>query len=185
LRRSVSSTRVLAILPPVVETSLTTSALSRDTFSVQAAGADSHLPRVGGGGRVTGARVWGCPHLSARNTHRTTDGVAHQTSLRSRRTMMTRANSRTREAGCLFILPVTDTLGHISTQASPHAGLIEPPRAMARDGRIPGSRSDHGGESRAECQAFARRRRGLCRALSDGVCVDRSGPGRHRAAPHE
>ena len=40
-------------------------------------------------------------------SHRITDGVAHQTSLRSRRTMMTRANSRAREAGRLFILPVT------------------------------------------------------------------------------
>src|SRR5688572_16265218 len=36
----------------VVETSLTTSAMSRHTMSVQAAGAGSHSPRVGGGGRV-------------------------------------------------------------------------------------------------------------------------------------
>src|SRR5439155_18019202 len=36
------------------------------------------------------------------------DGVAHQTSLRSRRTMMTRANSlHLREAGSLISLPVT------------------------------------------------------------------------------
>ena len=126
-----------------------------------------------------------CPHLSARKTHRTTHGVAHQTSLRSRRTMMTHTNSRTREAGRLFILPVTDALDHISTQASPHAGLTAPSRALARGGRTPGSRSDRGGKSRAECQASAPRRRGLSRVLSAGVCVDRSGPSRHRAAPHE
>src|SRR5262245_64371910 len=34
-------------------TSLTTSALSRDTLSVQAAGAGSQKPRVGGGGRTS------------------------------------------------------------------------------------------------------------------------------------
>ena len=47
LRRQRESTRVL-------ETSLTTSAVSRHTVSVQAAGAGSHKPRVGGGGRVAG-----------------------------------------------------------------------------------------------------------------------------------
>ena len=35
-----------------LETSLTTSAVSRHTISAQAAGADSHQPRVGGGGRA-------------------------------------------------------------------------------------------------------------------------------------
>jgi hypothetical protein len=37
----------------VAETSLTASAVSRDTMSDQAAGAGSHKPRVGGGGRVS------------------------------------------------------------------------------------------------------------------------------------
>ncbi len=55
---------------------------------------------------------------------------------------MTRANSRAREAGRLFILPVTDSLDHISTQASPHTGLTAPSRVLARDGRIPDSRFD-------------------------------------------
>ena len=38
-------------------------------------------------------------------------------------TMMTRANSRYREAGCPFILSVTDCLDHVSTQAIPQTGL--------------------------------------------------------------
>jgi hypothetical protein len=63
--------------------------------------------------------VCGCPPLNAQNSYRITDGVAHQTSLRSQGTMMTRADSREREAGRLFILPVT-ARDHISTQASPH-----------------------------------------------------------------
>jgi hypothetical protein len=51
-----------------LETSLTTSAVSRNTFSVQAAGAGSHKPRVGGGSRVAGGeRFPECPSLSARN----------------------------------------------------------------------------------------------------------------------
>jgi hypothetical protein len=50
------------------------------------------------------------------------DGVAHQTSLRSPRTMMTRANSlHLREAGSLISLPVThdhDTRKHPRTGAT-------------------------------------------------------------------
>ena len=41
----------------VLETSLTTSAVSRDTLAIQAAGAGSQKPRVGGGGRVSVSRV--------------------------------------------------------------------------------------------------------------------------------
>ena len=48
---------------------------------------------------------------------------------------MTRANSRAvREAGGLFILPVTALPDHISTQACPHTGLTAPSRVMALDG---------------------------------------------------
>jgi len=49
-----------------------------------------------------------------------------------RRTMMTRANFGAREAGRLFILPVTGSLDHMSTQASPHAGNHRPVADGAR-----------------------------------------------------
>jgi hypothetical protein len=69
-----------------VEASLTTSALSRDTFSVQAAGAGSHKPRVGGGGRVSvGQRCRMSTPQRSTICHRINNGVAHQTSLRSQR----------------------------------------------------------------------------------------------------
>src|SRR4029453_8272883 len=94
--------------PAVLETSLTTSAVSRDTFSDQAAGAGSLKPRVGGGGRVTdGQRFW------MSNTQRSKSFTASMTVLPTKHlfghngTMMPRANSRRREAGRLFILPVT------------------------------------------------------------------------------
>ena len=70
----------------VLETSLTTSALSRDTFSVQAAGAGSHKPRVGGGGRASvGQRCRVSTPQRSKIFHSINDGVAHQTSLRSQR----------------------------------------------------------------------------------------------------
>jgi hypothetical protein len=90
-------------------TSLTTSALSRDTISVQAAGAGSQKPRVGGGGRasIVGQRFPVVHASTLACVSHISDGVAHQTSLRSRRTMMIYANSLRWEAGRLFILPVT------------------------------------------------------------------------------
>jgi hypothetical protein len=95
--------------PSIVRgSSLTTSAESRHTASVQAAEAGSHEPKS------RRRRPWhDRPHAldvhaprSIRAPHH--DGVAHQTSLRSRWTMMTRANSlHMREAGSLISLPVT------------------------------------------------------------------------------
>src|SRR5262249_47953313 len=69
----------------VVETSLTTSALSRDTISVQAAGAGSQKLRAGGGGRgaIASARVVGVHASTLNNSYSIKDGGAHQTSLRS------------------------------------------------------------------------------------------------------
>jgi hypothetical protein len=129
-RQCDSAARVLEC-PTVLETSLTTSAVSRDTLSVQAAGAGSHQPRVGGGGRAATVSVSDVHASTLEISHHVDDGVAHHTSLRSRRTMMTRTNSRRREAGRLFILSVTDHLDHVSTQAIPHTGLH---RAAARAG---------------------------------------------------
>ena len=134
LHRAVLSARVLwnpHESSRVVETSLTTSAVSRDTFPVQAAGAGSHKPRVGGGGRNRRRCALSDVHTSTLETsHYIKNGVAHQTSLRSRRTMMTRANSRRREAGRLFILPVTSCgRPHL------HTGIpaYRPHRAVAGD----------------------------------------------------
>ena len=108
-----------------VETSLTTSAVSRDTLPVQAAGAGSHKPmsRRRQPWLVVVSRVE-CP-LSALNPSLHHNGVAHQTSLRSRTTMMMCANSlHVREAGSLTILPVTKSRTtsprrHPRIQASP------------------------------------------------------------------
>ena len=121
-------TRILFDFPHVVETSLTTSVVSRDTFSVQAAGAGSHKPRGGGGGRVTdGQRI----RMSA--PQRSKSLTASMTVLPTKHlfghngTMMTRANSRRREAGRLFILPVTIHGPHL------HTGIpaYRPHRAVA------------------------------------------------------
>ena len=88
--------------------SLTTSAVSRHTFSVQAAGAGSHKPKSRRRRPWHDRRISSMSTLCAQSVSLHHDGVAHQTSLRSRRTMMTRANSlRAREAGSLISLPVT------------------------------------------------------------------------------
>jgi hypothetical protein len=92
-----------ATLPRQVgsRTSLTTSAVSRDTLPVQAAVAGSHKPKS------RRRRPWHhrrmrnrrCPRSALNSVSPHHDGVAHQTSLRSRGTMMTRANSLQREGG--------------------------------------------------------------------------------------
>src|SRR5262249_28562919 len=82
-----------------LETSLTTSALSRDTVPAQAAGAGSQKPRVGGGGRVSSVRTSSCRPSTLAYFTNISDGVAYQTSLRSQRTMMIRANSRSTGGG--------------------------------------------------------------------------------------
>jgi hypothetical protein len=103
----------------MVGVSLTTSKLSRHTFSVQAAGAGSHKPRVGRGGRARSPRSHSVSTPSARSVSLHHDGVSALTSLRSRRTMMTRANSlHTREAGRPIDIAVTR--GPAPTRASPH-----------------------------------------------------------------
>jgi hypothetical protein len=67
------------------------------------------------------------------------DGVVHQTSLRSRRTMMTLTNSlQVREAGSLITFPVTDSQDQLPTQASPHES--DSPYGVGHAGRIPRSR---------------------------------------------
>jgi hypothetical protein len=79
----------------VLETSLTTSAMSRDTFSVQAAGAGSHKLRVGGGGRVPGARRFRMSTLQRSKSLTASLTVVPTKHLFGHNgTMMTRANSR-------------------------------------------------------------------------------------------
>src|SRR5216684_5421532 len=66
--------------------------------------------RAGGGGRgaITACVIVDVHARRSISVSLHHDGVAHQTSLRSRRTMMTRANSlHAREAGSLISLPVT------------------------------------------------------------------------------
>jgi hypothetical protein len=88
--------------------SLTTSAMSRHTSSVQAAGAGSHKPKSRRRRPWHDRRIASMFTLRAQSVSPHHDGVAHHTSLRSRRTMMTRANSlHVREAGSLISLPVT------------------------------------------------------------------------------
>lgn len=101
---------ILSISAPVMETSLTTSAVSRHTLSVQAAVAGSHKLRVGGGGRVCSAQTFSVLRMSTRNARnlRCITAVLPTKHLFGHTgTMMTRANSRRREAGRLFILPGT------------------------------------------------------------------------------
>src|SRR5262249_29639213 len=94
----------------VLETSLTTSAVSRDTFSVQA-GAGSHQLKVGGGGRAVSVQTlsaFRCPTPQRSKSFTASMTVGPTKHLFGHTgTMMTRANSRRREAGCLFILPGT------------------------------------------------------------------------------
>jgi hypothetical protein len=112
---------ILDLLRRIVGASLTTSAMSRHTFSVQAAGAGSHKQRAGGGGRGHDRRVPSVSTLSAQSVSPHHDGVLHQTSLRSRWTMMTRANSlHVREAGRPINVSVTRARGPAPTRASPH-----------------------------------------------------------------
>ena len=101
-----------------VEISLTTSAVSRHTLSVQAAVAGSHKLRVGGGGRVF--RLRRSPFSDVR-PQRSTSLRGSLTVLPTKHlfghtgTMTTRANSRCRQAGRLFILPVTIRGPHLHT----------------------------------------------------------------------
>ena len=142
-----------------LETSLTTSAKSRDTLPVQAAGAGSHQLRVGGGGRVSGgSSVFGCPPLNARNSLPHNNGVAHQTSLRSQRDHDDSCGLPSRrEAGRLFILPVTITRT-TSPHRHPRYRLTAPALVTMRDGRTRRSRSDRVREPTDECRACAPRR---------------------------
>src|SRR5687767_15091508 len=120
----------------VLETSLTTSAVSRHTLSAQAAGAGSHQLGVGGGGRVRASRAFqGCPRLNARMFHSLTNGVAHQTSLRSQRTMMTRANSRLTGGGSPIHFAGHRSSGPRLHAGIPATGITALPRVTMRDGR--------------------------------------------------
>ena len=96
-----------------LETSLTTSAKSsarsKRNPHVSRSGRRSRLSKAWEPAEAAVPRVAEraeCPVLNARD-HSHDDGVAHQTSLRSRRTMMICAISPGREAGSLFIGPVT------------------------------------------------------------------------------
>ena len=112
-----------------LETSLTTSAVSRDTFSVQAAGAGSHKPRVGGGGRVAGGER--CRMSTPQRSKRLT---ASLTVLPTKHlfghdgTMMTRANSRRTGGGS----PI-HFAGHRFAGPHLHTGIpaYRPHRAVA------------------------------------------------------
>jgi hypothetical protein len=128
----------------IVGSSLTTSAMSRHTFSVQAAGAGSHKPKSWRRRpRQRSPDSFRCPLSALKSVSLHHDGVLHQTSLRSRWTMMTRANSlHLREGGspdqcCRHSRTRTraDT-GHSRTDTAPTTA------APAHDGRILCSQSD-------------------------------------------
>ena len=105
----------------IVGVSLTTSTVSRHSFSVQAAGAGSHKPKSWRRRRGNDRRVPSMSTLSAQSVSPHHDGVLHQTSLRSRWTMMTRANSlNVREAGRPINVSVTRARGPAPTRAFPH-----------------------------------------------------------------
>jgi hypothetical protein len=117
----------------IVSASLTTSAMSRHTFSVQAAGAGSHKPKSWRRRPWHDRRVPSMSTLSAQSVSLHHDGVLHQTSLRSRWTMMTHANSlHVREAGRPINVAVTQERGPELTRAFPHGHLAYDCRASPR-----------------------------------------------------
>jgi hypothetical protein len=110
MRRYVAMAALSAQLSP--RTSLTTSAVSRDTFPVRAATAAVECCCASD--TVPCVERPRCPLRSAQYPPCIIrSGDIYQTSLPSQRTMMTRANSPNGEAGRLFILPVTATLDHV------------------------------------------------------------------------
>jgi hypothetical protein len=116
----------------IVSSSLTTSAVSRHTFSVQAAGAGSHKPKSGRRRPWHDRRVPSMSTLRAQSVSPHHDGVRHQTSLRSQWTMMTRANSlHVREAGRPINVAVTQR-GPELTRAFPHGHRAYDCRASPR-----------------------------------------------------
>ena len=124
----------------IVRSSLTTSAVSRHTLSVQAAGAGSHKPKRRRRRPWHDCRISSMSTLRAQSVSLHHDGVAHQTSLRSRRTMMTRANSlHAREAGSLISLPVTHD--H-DPHKHPRTGATVMTAVVGDGGRTPHNQSD-------------------------------------------
>src|SRR5262245_3165799 len=167
-------------------TSLTTSALSRDTISVQAAGAGSQKPRVGGGGRtsIVGQRV---PVV-----HASTLACVSQ---HQRRCCPPNISSVTTDHDDLCELPSMgggspihsaghSTLDHVRAQAFPHTGITASLSVIVRDGRTRRTRSDRVTKSRAGCPACVRPRRELCRVPSVAACADRTDATPHRAGRH-
>src|SRR5712691_2216462 len=127
LRSARASRKYSIFLRRIVGVSLTTSAMSRHTFSVQAAGAGSHKPKS------WRRRPWLCRRsssmstLDARSMSLHHDGVCTKHLFGHLRTMMTRANSlRSREAGRPINVSVTQ--GPTPTRASPHTPPLRLPR---------------------------------------------------------
>ena len=117
-------------VPRIIGSSLTTSAVSRHTFSVQA-GAGSHQPRAGGGGRDNDRCVPSMSTLRAQSLSLHHDGVCTKHLFGHRRTMMTRANSRhAREPG--RPINVSVTRGPTPTLAFPHIHRAYDCRARPR-----------------------------------------------------
>jgi hypothetical protein len=117
----------------IVSSSLTTPATSRHTFSVQAAGAGSHKPKSRRRRPWHDRRVPSMSTLSTQSVSPHHDGLLHQTSLRSRWTMMTRANSLLpREAGRPINVAVTRARGPELTRAFPHGHRAHDCRASPR-----------------------------------------------------
>src|SRR2546429_7353420 len=82
---------------------------------------------------VARSRIPSMSTLCARSVSLHHDGVLHQTSLRSRWTMMTRANSlHAREAGCPINVAVTRERGPELTRAFPHGHRAYDCRASPR-----------------------------------------------------
>src|SRR6266516_600864 len=114
-------------------------------FTNDVANVKTHLLRVGRRSRLSSAKELAeaavatiaaflrCPSLSAQSVSPHHVGVLHQTSLRSRWTMMTRANSlHVREAGRPINVAVTRARGPAPTRASPHKHRAYDCRARPR-----------------------------------------------------
>jgi hypothetical protein len=141
-QRTAHTTRGSSIfLRRIVGASLTTSKPSRHTVSVQAAGAGSHKPRVGGGGRARSPRSHSVSTLSARSVSLHHDGVSAPNISSVTVDHDDSCELPPREGGG----SPNQCCGHSRTSANTSIPAQTPrptTAAPGHDGRIPRSRSD-------------------------------------------
>src|SRR5262249_23158888 len=161
-------------------TSLTTSAVSRDTFPVRAATAALGCCCAGDtfpmGVRGVHSAALSTPHYIIRN------GDIDQTSLRSRKDHDDSCEFPEWGRGSPIHSAGHSVLDHVRGQAFPHTGVTALPAVRVRADRIPCNRSDHVRESTIGSRACEPRPRARCQIPFVGVCVDRTGLTRHHVA---